>query len=115
MVLLHVSFGPNGQKSLLFQALNNILGLAFVTIFGLLFAWVGLGPGERTFEGGVSLGPLSILRSMKTVLGRGLFGIIGLLMLLAVFLRVITLGYAGLLYVYRHIKALLTGEPDSQV
>jgi hypothetical protein len=115
MVFLHVSFGRNGQGSWLFQALNNIIGLAFLTVFGFLFAWVGLAPGERAFEGGMSIGPISIFSSIKTLLGRGLFGIIGLAALLVVLIRGITLFYSGLLYVYRQIKTLLTGNTGSNV
>src|SRR5512135_1226343 len=62
MVLLHGAAGADGQKSMLFRVLNNILGWAFITIFGLVFAWVGLGPGERVFEQEISIGPLSIFR-----------------------------------------------------
>jgi hypothetical protein len=115
MVLLNVSFGENGQKSMLFKLLNHIIGLMFVTIFGLLFAWAGLGPGERVFEGGISVGPLSIWGGVKTLLGRGLFGIIGLFFLLAVLFRVVTLIYSGLLYVYRKIKNLLTRNLGDQI
>jgi hypothetical protein len=54
IVLLYGSaetLGEAAQKSLLFRVLNKILGLAFLTIFGIAFAWVGLGPGERAFQG----------------------------------------------------------------
>jgi hypothetical protein len=115
MVLLNVSFNETGQKSLLFQGLNHILGLAFVAIFGLLFAWVGVGPGERVFEGGISVGPLSTWGGIKTLLGRGLFGIIGIFMLFAVFMRVISLLYSGLSYLYRKIRNLLSRDVSNQV
>ncbi len=115
MALLHISFGESGQKSLLFQVLNNIIGLAFVTVFGLLFAWVGVGPGERVFNGGVSIGPLSIWSAAKTIMGRGLFGLIGLFMLGVVVIRVMNLLYAGLLYVYCKIRDLLTGNAGNQI
>ncbi len=114
MVLLHTSFGESKEKSLLFRVLNQILGLAFVTIFGLLFAWAGLGPGERVFEGGISVGPLSIWGGIKTLLGRGLFGIIGLVMLFAVLASVLASIYSGLAYAYRKIKTWLTGNLGNQ-
>ena len=115
MVLLYGFAGNSGQKSVLFRVLNNILGLAFVALLGLVFAWVGLGPGERVFEGGISIGPLSIFRAIRTLLGRGVFGIIGLGMLLIALVGILTSLYSGLSYIYHKIRALLTRNPGSQV
>lgn len=111
MVLLHGAFGDAGQKSMLFRMLNNILGLAFVAILGFVFAWVGLGPGERVFEGRISIGPLSLFSAVRTLLGRGVFGMIGLGLLLIAVAGTLTSVYSGLSHAYRKIKALLTQSP----
>jgi hypothetical protein len=108
MVLLHGAFGTFGnaadaaQKNMLFRVLNNILGWAFCLIFGLIFTWGAFAP-EEGFSGEISIGPVSILNGIGSLLGRGLFGIFGLLMLLVALLAPI---YYPLAYIYRKIKAL---------
>ncbi len=64
---------------------RNILQLFIVTImlssFSAIFLWVGFGPGERHFTGGISLGPLST-SGANDKLGRWMFGGFGLLIAL---------------------------------
>jgi hypothetical protein len=113
MVLLYGTFGALGEatkKSIIFRVLNNVLGWAFCLIFGLVFTWGAFAP-EEGFSGGISIGPVSILGGLSSLMGRGLFGIFGLLMLLVALLAPI---YYPLAYIYQKIKALSIKNPGDQ-
>jgi len=115
MVLLYGAFGGAGadeatrQKNPIFRALNKLLGLAFLTLFGLIFTWAGFGPGERVFEGGISIPKFS---DLNTLLGRGVFGLIGVAILLAALASALSPIYFGLRKIYQKIKGSPGGDSD---
>ncbi|RME06051.1 MAG: hypothetical protein D6803_07470, partial [Anaerolineae bacterium] len=70
--------GEKGEDSLARHILQWIALTITIGSFSTLFLWVGFGPGEREFSGGLSLGPLSFGQSGNEMIGRCMFGGFGL-------------------------------------
>jgi hypothetical protein len=83
MVLVNGLFGEYGRDTPVFKFLQGLGGMIFLLAFGLVFFWVGFGPGEREFETSGSVGPFSASGSGDSLFGRCLFGGIGLAVLAA--------------------------------
>ena len=70
--------GPDGQLSpdtpLFVRMANVALGLAMVGLLGAIFAWIGFGPGDRSFSMTVSTpGSRTPIEDNETI-GRAIFG-----------------------------------------
>ena len=59
---------------------NYAFGLVFMVAFSAIFIWVGLGPGERQFTSSGSVGPVGVSSSGNELIGRCMFGGMGVLM-----------------------------------
>ena len=62
--------------------LQDILGASLFTAFATMGLWVGLGPGERRFSGGWSVGPTALGGEGNGIVGRVLFGAMGFFVVL---------------------------------
>ncbi len=80
--------GPGAEQIHLFQWLQYVLVLGILIGFSSVFVWVGLGSGEREFQGTSSFGPIRFSGQGDEFLGRCLFGGFGVLVSL------VTLFYA---------------------
>lgn len=79
---------PGGERSIIPHLLKTALLLLTMSAFSAVFLWTGFGPGERNFQGGFSIGPLSIFGlDSKEITGRIMFGGFG------VFAALLTLYY----------------------
>jgi hypothetical protein len=54
---------------------RGFLGAMLLSGFAAVFDWVGFGPGERHFSGGLSIGPLFSSGASDELTGRIVFGI----------------------------------------
>lgn len=79
MVIAQGIAGPGAEQVVLFQWLQLILVTGIMVSFAAVFAWVGLGPGEREFQGSTSIGPFTIIKESNQFAGRCVFGGFGLL------------------------------------
>lgn len=62
-----------------FKLLQSSMGFSIFLIFTIIFIWIGFGPGERQFSGGISFPFLSFFSAnTNEVFGRMIFGIPGL-------------------------------------
>ncbi len=62
---------------------QTALAVVFIALFAVICTWVGFGPGEREFSGGVSLGPVSV-GSRGPSGGRIVFGLSAVVLWLVV-------------------------------
>lgn len=79
--------------------LQFLLILTVMAVFSSVFLWTGFGPGERTFQTSVSVGPISTHGQGNATVGRIVFGGIGLLS-----------GLATAWYAYAQVKNLVNGQ-----
>ena len=79
MVIAQVIAGAGAEQIVLFQWLQFILVLGMMASFAAVFIWVGLGPGEREFQGSTSIGPISFSNGGNQIMGRCMFGGFGIL------------------------------------
>jgi hypothetical protein len=79
MVIAQGIAGPGAEQVPLFQWLQFILVFGMMAAFAVVFTWVGLGPGEREFQGSTSIGPISIIGNTNQFIGRCMFGGFGVL------------------------------------
>lgn len=79
MVIAQGIAGPGAEQVILFQWLQLILVVGMMAAFAIVFIWVGLGPGEREFQGSTSIGPITIFKESSQLVGRCVFGGFGLL------------------------------------
>lgn len=61
---------------------HDLIGALLFTAFATIALWIGFGPGERRFSGGVSAGGLAVHGSGGSGVGRFVFGAMGVLLLL---------------------------------
>jgi hypothetical protein len=72
--------------------LQNLVGALLLTAFATMWLWIGLGPGQRNFGGGASVGPIAISGYSGETIGRIAFGAMGIvvaLMALAAWRRLV--------------------------
>jgi hypothetical protein len=62
--------------------LQDLLGALLFTAFATIGIWAGFGPGQRNFSGGTSVGPLTFGGESNEMVGRILFGAMGILVAL---------------------------------
>jgi len=79
MVIAQGIAGTGAEQVRLFQWLQFIILFGMLASFAAVFTWVGLGPGEREFQGSTSIGPISFIGDANQFIGRCMFGGFGLL------------------------------------
>jgi len=62
--------------------LQDVLGALLFTAFATVGLWIGFGPGQRKFSGGLSVGPVAFGGESNEMVGRIAFGAMGVLVLL---------------------------------
>jgi len=65
-----------------FARLRTFAGAVLITAFALTFDWIAFGPGTRQFGGGVVSGALAVPFRPGEMLGRGVFGVVALVLTL---------------------------------
>lgn len=61
---------------------HDVIGALLFTVFATMGLWIGFGPGERRFGGGLSAGGLAVHGAGSSSVGRFVFGGMGVLVLL---------------------------------
>lgn len=78
--ILFLGFAKGSEaETTLGQWASYIFFVLFLGTFALIFLWVGFGPGEREFSSSGSIGPVTISGAGNELVGRCLFGGVGLL------------------------------------
>lgn len=72
--------GKLGGSSGLLQTVQGLFGLAILVAFAAIANWIAFGPGERNFQGSLTLPFLGFLFRSPDSFGRALFGIVAVLL-----------------------------------
>lgn len=56
------------------ERVNHFLALIMIGLFASIASWIAFGPGERSFSGGASVGPVGVGGSGGETAGRIAFG-----------------------------------------
>jgi hypothetical protein len=111
LALMGSIFSPEELRLPVMQWIQFLLILAVMAVFSGLFLWTGFGPGERTFQTSISIGPVSTHGQGNETTGRILSGGFGLICGLG------TLWYAifqGNNLLHGRFKSLFERRPDGQ-